>query len=100
MKRIAIIFIVMFFTGCSSSNLDDVKANACKTWESVGYDCIGYEGYQWGLWLGGDYGGAAVWHTLTRKQAPNIIYSGYVKKWGDEYHVYGPSAIDAIKPQR
>ncbi len=85
----------------SPANLDSVKANAAETWRQAGYEIIGYEGFQWGKWWGGTYGGAAVWHSLRRYPNDNgIIYSGFIKRWGDEYHIYGPHAIDAIKPSR
>jgi hypothetical protein len=85
--------------GCSSANLEDTKVAACERWKAIGYKCGGYEGYQWGAWFGGSYGGAKVWHALKREEAPGIIYTGYVQRWGDEYHIYGPTAIDALKGQ-
>lgn len=85
--------------GCSYSNLNELKSKSCDRWKSIGYECIGYEGYQWGLWYGGRYGGAHVWHSLRRDGAPGIIYSGYTSMWGDEIHIYGPRAIDALKGQ-
>lgn len=85
--------------GCSSANLEDTKAAACDRWKAIGYKCVGYEGYQWGAWFGGGYGGARVWHTLKRDEAPGIIYTGSVQRWGDEYHIYGPTAVDALKGQ-
>jgi len=93
---VALISIV--YLGCGTNNLDYVKENAKATWSSVGYDVIGYEGYSWGFQCG-TYGGAHVWHTLERN-ANGIIYSGYLQRWGDEIHVYGPHAVDAIKPRR
>jgi len=83
--------------GCSSSNLDDVKAHAPDVWESIGFKIVGYEGYRWGTWLGGNYGGAEVWYRLER-DGNGISYTGYIQKWGDEYHIYGPKATDAIRP--
>ena len=75
-------------------NLEDTKANAEQAWRNVGYEPIGYEGYQFGAGIPG-YGGARVWHTLTRKGS-NTIYTGYVQKWGNASHVYGPRAVNAI----
>lgn len=97
MKRLTVI-LVLALSGCGYANLDDVKQVACKRWAEIGYQCVGYEGFQWGWWLGGSYGGAHVWHSLTRNQAPGIIYTGSIQRWGDEYHMYGPRAVDAIKP--
>ena len=99
MKTIVAIIAVaaVALTGCASANLKETKAAACDRWKEIGYKCQGYEGYQWGMWLGGSYGGARVWHTLKRDEAPGIIYTGSVQRWGDEYHIYGPTAVDAIK---
>ena len=99
MYAIAIVVCVSL-AGCSPANKDYVQQHACEQWASVGYECIGYEGFQWGTWFGGSYGGAKVWHTLRRKEAPGIIYTGYIQSWGEELHVYGPDATDAIKPNR
>jgi hypothetical protein len=84
---------------CSVANLEETKSAACGKWQEVGYKCVGYEGYTFGGWLGGSYGGAHVWHTLKRDEAPGIIYTGYVQRWGNEFHIYGPKAVDAIKGQ-
>lgn len=91
-----IILFSLLIGGCSSVNLEETKSEACNTWKQAGYTCVGYEGYQWGLWFGGNYGGAKVWNTLERKNT-SVIYSGYVQRWGDEYHIYGPIAIDALR---
>jgi hypothetical protein len=84
--------------GCGAGNLDDVKVHAEETFESVGFKVVGYEGYQWGFWGFNNYGGAKVWYRLDKIPWNGITYSGYIQKWGDEYHVYGPIATDAIKP--
>lgn len=99
MNRIVAVVAAIILSGCAYSNLDDVKAHAEKTWRSVGYEVVGYEGYQWSWYVGGPYGGANVWYTLRRKEAPGIIYTGYLYRWGDEYHVYSVKAVDAIKPR-
>lgn len=80
------------------ANLDDVKANAEQTFERNGWTVEGYEGYEWSKWWGGPYGGARVWYTLSRDNN-GVTYQGFIKRWGDEYHIYGPTAIDAIKPK-
>lgn len=98
MKRVFVAVSIAFaLAGCSSANLEETKLAACDRWAEVGYKCVGYEGWQVGPWVGGDYGGAKIWHTLKRDEAPGIIYTGYVQKWGKEFHVYGPTAIDAIR---
>lgn len=93
------VILALVFGIPTYANLDATKAAACDTWKQVGYTCVGYEGYEWGSWRIGTYGGAKVWNTLKRDEAPGIIYSGAVQRWGDEYHIYGPRAIDAIKGQ-
>jgi len=96
MKKLLIACALL--TGCSYANLDDVKAHAPAVWKQAGFTIIGYEGFQWG-WLGvGPYGGANVWYTLKREEAPGVIYGGYLYRWGDEYHIYAVRAYDAIKP--
>ncbi len=92
------ILIALLCTGCSNANLEDVKSNADKEWEKVGFKVIGYRGYKWGLWGFNGYGGAEVWYNLERIPDNGIIYSGYLWKWGEEYHSYGITARDAIKP--
>lgn len=99
MKRTVTIACKLSLMGCSSSNLEETKAAAPARWESQGFTVVDYEGYTWGGWLGGSYGGANVWHRLRKVPDNGITYSGYVQRWGDEFHVYGPHAIDAIRPQ-
>jgi hypothetical protein len=89
-----IVLVALMSAGCAPANLQEVKEKSCQAWERVGFECIGYEGYQWGMWFGGGNGGDKVWNTLKRAESPGIIYSGSVQKWGDELHVYGPIAIN------
>lgn len=100
MKKLLIISVCAALAGCSSSNLEQAKQQACERWKQVGYQCVGYEGYEIGMWFGGQYGGAKVWHSLRREENPSVIYTGYVQFWGDELHIYGPKAIDAISGAR
>jgi hypothetical protein len=86
--------------GCSSSNIADVKAHAAETWKQAGFEIVGYEGWERGPYLGGDDGGAYVWYTLKRIPDNGITYHGSIQRWGDEYHIYRLSALDAIKPER
>lgn len=95
----AVSLISLLVAGCSSGNLDDVKSHAEERWSELGYDVVGYDGFQWGLWGFNDYGGAEVWYLLEKKGVSNgITYGGYLQKWGDEYHMYALRAYDAIKP--
>lgn len=99
MKKGLFALAALLLAGCSSANLDDVKAHAAETWEAAGFQIIGYEGYNVGGWLGGSsYGGAYAWYTLRRIPDNGITYEGAIQRWGTEYHIYKLTAIDAIKP--
>lgn len=106
-RLILSIVAIVFFAWCflwacigSSANLNYVKDRAEGVWTEQGFDVVAYEGYQWGSggW-GTRYGGARVWYRL-RKPGNNITYSGFLRRWGDEIHVYGPTAVDAIAPNQ
>lgn len=84
------IFIGLFLAGCSSGNLEYVKEKAEHKWEKQGYKVLDYEGYEWGFWGLNNYGGAKVWYRLRRLDNLCLSYSGYLQRWGDELHVYGP----------
>lgn len=73
-------------------NLEDIKANAPAVWSRSGWEITGYEGYEWDPILG-----AQVWYILKKKDA-NISYHGFLTKWGEEYHIYNLTSIDAIGP--
>lgn len=94
---IAILMVLMLLAGCSASNVPDVKQHAPATWKQAGFDIIGYEGYTRELCFF-DYGCGHAWYTLRRIPDNGIIYHGYLERWGDEYHIYNLTAIDAIKP--
>lgn len=95
---VLIVMGVVAFAG-SYSNLEWLKANAPAKWKAQGFEVVDYEGFQWGAGgYGTPYGGAKVWHRLRKIPDNGITYSGYVKRWGNEVHVYGPKAIDAIQP--
>lgn len=85
------LFLLCF--SCTPMNHEDTKAAAPGVWAKQGFTVVSYEGYQWGKFGPFGYGGAEVWHRLERK---GFLYSGYIQKWGDEYHVYGP---DPLGPQ-
>lgn len=81
--------VFLMFTGCTRS-VDWVKERANQTWERAGYEIIGYEGYDsWSPLAGG-----RVWYTVKSKETPGVVYSGYLEKWGDEVHVYGPKVVN------
>lgn len=78
-----------------STNVDSVKERAADVWADNGFEVVGYEGYRRSIcWF--DYGCGRVWYTATNDSG--IVYHGFVERWGDEYHLYNLSAVDAIKP--
>ena len=80
------------------SHIEELKEVSPEVWEEHGFQPVAYEGYGMGSGLlGTPFGSAKVWWRLER-EGNNIVYSGYITKWGSEYHVYGPKAIDAIQP--
>lgn len=89
--------LVSFISGFSTRNLDYLKENAVSKWRAQGFTVIDYEGYEWGFGYG-KYGGAKVWHRLRRYPDNGFTYSGYLVRWGDEIHVYGPKTMEGIKP--
>ncbi len=94
----AVAGIAWFGVG-SSTNISWVKARSSAKWRAQGFDVVDYEGYEWGTGgYGTTYGGAKVWYRLRKIPDNGITYSGYLKRWGDELHVYGPIAVDAIRP--
>ena len=80
--------------GCSKKHVPVIKANAVATWRQAGFEIIGYEGYEYGSM--GQWGGA-VWYIVKKVPDNGITYRGSLSKWGDEYHIYSLSAIDALK---
>lgn len=97
--RKLIVILSLSLSQCGSGNLEYVKEHAPAKWEKQGFKVVDYEGYQWGSWVPfTTYGGACVWHRLKKLKDNGISYTGCIKRWGDELHVYGPIAIDAIKP--
>ncbi len=100
-KLFAAITAAALLQGCSSSNLDYVKERGEARWREYGMEPIAYEGYQWGAVVpwSTTYGGAKVWWRLKAVPDNGITYSGHLQRWGDELHIYGPVAIDAIRPQ-
>lgn len=85
--------------GCSYQNLDSVKENAEKTMADSGYTITAYQGYQMGMGVPfTTYGGAFVWYEM--ENGNGIKYQAAIKRWGDEYHIYNLSAVDAIRPTK
>lgn len=96
MKKL--IFAVLFLAGCSSGNLEYVKERSTDRWKEYGMQVVSYEGFEWGFGGFNNYGGAKVWYRLKTIPDNGITYTGFLQRWGDEIHIYGPKAIDAIRP--
>lgn len=96
----AVITLFFAFLGIGSpANLQEGKAVSEARWKEAGYAVVAYEGFQYGWWLGGCYGGAKVWSQLRAIPDNGIRYTGYLKKWCDDgWQIYNITAIDAIKP--
>ncbi len=90
---------LLVLSGCSYGNLEETKANAEKVFNKNGFIIDGYLGYQLGKLGFNEYGGAYVWYTLT-KQDGSIKYKAALQRWGNEYHIYNLSAIDAVGPNQ
>lgn len=102
MKKFVLVFSLALLAGCSSGNLEDIKAHAPEVFQQAGFNIIGYEGYQRELWDPGimfGFGGAHVWYTLNKIPSNGITYHAYIQKWGNENHIYSLKAIDAIGPK-
>lgn len=96
MKTMCIAFLILFgglVYGCAPRNIEFVKASACAKWRAQGFECVDYEGWTFGFGFG-PYGGSNVWHRLRKIPDNGVTYSGYIRRWDDELHVYGPTPID------
>ena len=92
--KTALLITLALLAGCSASNVDQIKANAAPTIKQAGFEITGYQGYEW---TGGGRWGGCVWYTMRKQPDTGTTYHGCVSKWGDEYHIYNLSAIDAIR---
>lgn len=95
MKLIAFglaVVLLIFAPHLCSRNVDYIKARANARWAELGYTVTGYEGYQWSPLAGGH-----VWYQLKRADTAGVLYSGYLEKWGDEIHVYGPNPQETLR---
>jgi hypothetical protein len=79
--------------GCVPKNIEYVKERHVEKWRKQGFECIDYDGWTGGFGVG-PYGGSAVWCRLRRIPDNGVIYDGYIQRWGDELHVYGPKPVD------
>lgn len=101
MKRIIACLVLTFLASSCycSANKEEVQQLAPAKWKAQGFEVVDYEGFEWGLWFGGSYGGAHVWHRLKKIPDNGITYSGHIQMWAGELQVYGPNAVDAIRPR-
>lgn len=97
--KLFIALIALALVGCSPANRVEPESQAKKIWAQHGFEVIAYEGYQWGIHIWPGYGGAYVWYRLRKIPDNGVTYSGSLQQWGDEIHVYGPTAHDAIRPR-
>jgi hypothetical protein len=93
-----LVLLTLLCVSCGPFNVDYVKPRACAKWEAQGFECVDYEGWSTSGPGFGRYGGGQVWHRLRKIPDNGITYSGSIVRWGDELHVYGPKAADAIRP--
>ena len=100
MKKLFLAIVVTFLLGgcVSYESLDYIKEKANQRWAQMGFEIVGYEGFQWGFTFWPSYGGAKVWYVLKRIPDNGITYGGFLQRWGDEIHMYNIRAFDAIKP--
>jgi hypothetical protein len=94
MKKTLLLLVAAMMAGCSGENVNLIKVVAPGVFKQAGFQVIGYEGYEWtgfGRW------GGCVWYTLKKTPDTGTTYHGCVSKWGNEYHIYNLSAIDAIR---
>lgn len=92
MKTVALCALAVL-AGCSSANLEEGKKVSAEVWRAHGFEVVAYEGYKWCKGFGA-YGGACVWSRLKKIPDNGVTYSGYIQRWGDEWHVYGPLATE------
>lgn len=91
---IIVLALVAYFGGFNYGNVETIKANAAQTWAKAGFKIVGYEGYQIGKPF--EAPGGRVWYVVEKIGDSRVRYSGFLSKWGDEFHVYNLKAIDAI----
>ena len=89
------ILVICSYAIPGNGNLEWVKDRAVDKWNKQGFTVVDYEGYAYGGgWKFTRFGGARVWYRLVRKDNNSLVYSGYMKRWGDEVHVYGPILVE------
>lgn len=92
-------FLIGVHPGCTSGNVEWVRAHAVETFKAQGFDIVGDEGWNMRGQIAPRYGGACVWYVLRKIPDNGITYEACLQRWGDEAHQYSLHAIDAIKPK-
>ncbi len=90
MKLFLVWLLIINVIGCAR-NVEYVKIHSSERLKELGYTSPVYEGYQWSVFYGGD-----VWYTMKREDTPGVIYTGYLSKWGNELHFFGPHVVNTI----
>jgi hypothetical protein len=81
-KLLCLLSILVLAVGCGYGNHEDVKKHAKTTWESNGFELVGYQGYHIGFVVPfTSYGGACVWYRIKRIPYNDITYEGAIQKW-------------------
>jgi len=93
MRRVLLLVTVLLAAAGCTRHVAEVKAQAPRVWQEAGFAVVGYEGYQWDPFCGGD-----VWYLLRKIPDNGVTYHGYLCKWGGEFHIYNLQALDALKP--
>lgn len=87
MNRFKWVWLVMVmlvaFVGCTR-NIPEIKSVADAYFKNMGWEVLGYEGYQWGLW------GGKAWYLVRDPSIPDARYSVFLIKRGGEIHLYNP----------
>ena len=84
----AILFVVgfLFLTlGVFKGDVTYLKENGPAYLKSLGYEVLGYEGFQRGVW------GGKAWFLIRRPDAPEILYSCFLIERRGEIHFYYPT---------
>lgn len=100
LKLQTLLLLGLTLVSCHSGNKEWTLERACSKWQAQGFECVDYEGWDFGFGVPfTSYGGANIWHRLKKVPDNGITYSGYMRRWGEEIHVYGPKAVEAIPPR-
>ena len=70
-------------------DIDKLKVAAPEYLEKMGYEIVGYEGYQ-----GGYVSGGGVWYQARDKNG--YLYTMEVKEWRGELHLYNITCLNAV----